>query len=100
MEMNKFCRTVGSLVAENPVEKVPAIAEYLRNSRRPRTSTVEQKALPPDGYGRHDVFLCPNDDFSIIAAVWPAGIVSPIHDHKTWCTFGVFEESLRKPATG
>ena len=30
MEMNTFCRKVGSLVAENPVEKVPAlIAEYL-----------------------------------------------------------------------
>ena len=28
--------------------------------------------------------------------MWPAGIVSPIHDHKTWCAFGVFEGVIRE----
>jgi predicted metal-dependent enzyme (double-stranded beta helix superfamily) len=98
MEMNTFCRTVGRLVADNPVEEVPAlIAEYLPEILGDRDLlTAEQKAVPDEGYGRHDVFLCPNDDFSIIAAVWPAGIVSPIHDHKTWCTFGVFEGVIQE----
>lgn len=98
MELNQFCKTVGRIVADNPVNDVPGlIAEYLpeilldRNLLRP-----EHKSLPPEGYGRHDVFLCPSDDFSIIAAVWPAGIVSPIHDHKTWCTFGVFEGVIQE----
>ena len=98
MELNQFCKQVGRLVADNPVEDVPAlIAEYLPEILGNRDLlTAAHKTLPPEGYGRHDVFLCPNDDFSIIAAVWPAGIVSPIHDHKTWCTFGVFEGVIQE----
>lgn len=105
MGLKGFCRDVGLLVASNPVEEVPAlIAEFLPDILKDRDLlTAEQKALPDEGYGRHDIFLCPNDDFSIIAAVWPAGIVSPIHDHKTWCTFGVFEgvieETRYRPAS-
>jgi predicted metal-dependent enzyme (double-stranded beta helix superfamily) len=105
MELKQFCKTVGRLVADNPVENVPGlIAEYLPEILVDKDLlSAEHKACPSEGYGRHDVFLCPNDDFSIIAAVWPAGIVSPIHDHKTWCTFGVFEgvieETLYRPAS-
>ena len=98
MELNTFCKTVGRLVADNPNEEVPGlIAGFLPEILADRDLlTAEHKSLPPEGYGRHDVFLCPNDDFSIIAAVWPAGIVSPIHDHKTWCTFGVFEGVIQE----
>ena len=98
MDLKNFCKTVGRLVADNPVDQVPGlIAEYLPEILIDRTLLgPEHKALPPEGYGRHDVFLCPNDDFSIIAAVWPAGIVSPIHDHQTWCTFGVFEGVIQE----
>ena len=98
MEMNTFCQQVGRLVADNPIENVPGlIAEFLPEILGDRDLlSSDQKALPPEGYGRHDVFLCPKDDFSIIAAVWPAGIVSPIHDHKTWCTFGVFEGVIQE----
>lgn len=98
MTLNSFCKTVGRLVADNPMEQVPGlIAEYLPEILGGRDLlTAAQKSLPPEGYGRHDVFLCPNDDFSIIAAVWPAGIVSPIHDHKTWCTFGVYEGVIQE----
>ncbi len=98
MDLNQFCKTVGRLVADNPVQNVPAlIADYLPEILGDRDLlSAEHKALPLEGYGRHDVFLCPNDDFSIIAAVWPAGIVSPIHDHKTWCTFGVFEGVIQE----
>jgi predicted metal-dependent enzyme (double-stranded beta helix superfamily) len=98
MELNSFCKTVEYLIAENPLERVPSlIAEYLPDILGDsELLTADQKSLPPEGYGRHDVFLCPNDDFSIIAAVWPAGIISPIHDHKTWCTFGVYEGVIRE----
>lgn len=93
MELGEFCNTVGRLVADNPVEAVPAlVAEILPSILgNPDLLTAAQKAVPAEGYGRHDMFLCPNDAFSIIAAVWPAGIVSPVHDHMTWCAFGVFE---------
>ena len=98
MEMSSFCQSVGRIVDDNPIEDVPKkIADILPEILGDRgLLTAEQKSLPPQGYGRHDVFLCPNDDFSIIAAVWPAGIVSPIHDHKTWCTFGIFEGVIQE----
>ena len=105
MQLKDFCSAVGKLVADNPVEAVPGlIAKIMPAILSERDLlTPAQMAVPAKGYGRHDVFLCPNDNFSIIAAVWPAGIVSPIHDHKTWCTFGVFRgviaETRYKPAS-
>ena len=93
MNIKTFCLQTSRIIAENPVESVPAcISEYLPEILGDRDLlTADQKVPPAKGYGRHDVFLCPDDHFSIIAAVWPAGIISPIHDHKTWCTFGVYE---------
>jgi len=29
--------------------------------------------------------------FSIVAVVWRPGQVTPIHDHVTWCVFGVIQ---------
>lgn len=106
MHIEDFCETVGAIVANHPEAEVPGrIAKHLpgllanRDLLRP-----DQKTLPAEGYGRHEVFLCPNDKFSIIAAVWPAGYASPIHDHMTWCTFGVFEGVIQEtrfaPETG
>jgi len=98
MELKNFCKTVGRLVADNPVHEVPGmIARILPKILEDRDLLLpEHKMLPPEGYGRHDVFLCPSDKFSIIAAVWPPGIVSPIHDHQTWCAFGVFEGVIQE----
>ena len=93
MELQTFCKSVGRMIADHPVEAVPGlVAGILPEILRDRgLLSADQKALPPTGYGRHDVFICPDDAFSVIAAVWPAGYVSPIHDHQTWCAFGVFE---------
>jgi predicted metal-dependent enzyme (double-stranded beta helix superfamily) len=98
MDLNRFCRTIGKLTADNPVETVPGlIAGYLPEVlANGDLLAPEQKMSPPDSYERHEIFLCPNDDFSVLALVWPAGIVSPIHDHKTWCAFGVFEGVIRE----
>ena len=49
-----------------------------------------------DDYEKHEMYLSPNDSFSILLLVWPAGIYSPIHDHQTWCTFGVFEGEIEE----
>lgn len=98
MELDAFCNTVGRLVAENPVEAVPGLVAGIlpRLLANRELLTAAQKTPPASGYGRHDVFLCPNDNFSIVAAVWPAGIVSPVHDHMTWCSFGVFEGAIEE----
>lgn len=33
----------------------------------------------------------PDDTFSIVALVWRPGQETPIHDHVTWCVFGVVQ---------
>ncbi len=93
MEMNEFCAQVRRVVEENPVGDVPAkVAELLPALLAdPTFLTPEQMALPGDGYARHEIFLCPEDRFTVQALIWPAGITSPIHDHSAWCAFGVYD---------
>jgi predicted metal-dependent enzyme (double-stranded beta helix superfamily) len=94
----EFCHRVGDLVSSLPRVEIPAqIAALLPALLANRDLlTPAQRALPPAGYGRHDIFICPNQAFSVIAAVWPAGIKTAIHDHRSWCAFGVYEGAMRE----
>jgi len=98
MGLNDFCKQIGAVMENTPDHQAPErIAEILPGLLAvPDLLKPEHRKLPPKGYGRHDVFLCPNDRFSILAAIWPAGIYSPIHDHLTWCAFGVYEGVLHE----
>jgi predicted metal-dependent enzyme (double-stranded beta helix superfamily) len=93
MDMTDFCARVGRLVDENPEEAVPEkVAELMPALLAdPTFLSPEQMSAPAKGYARHEVFLCPEDRFTVLAVVWPAGITSPIHDHNTWCAFGVYD---------
>lgn len=51
----------------------------------------EQRAGDPSGYRSHVLHTEPDGSFSIVALVWRPGQVTPIHDHVTWCVFGVVE---------
>ncbi len=96
--LGAFCRRVGGIIDEAPEAEIPTrIAALLPPLlATPELLTAEQRAVPPHGYARHDLFICPSEAFSVLAVVWPAGIVSPIHDHKTWCAFGVYEGVIRE----
>lgn len=93
-----FCHRVGDLVSSLPKTALPArIAALLPALLANRNLlTPAQRALPPAGYGRYDIFICPNQAFSVVAAVWPAGIMTAIHDHRAWCAFGVYEGAIRE----
>ncbi|MBK18649.1 MAG: hypothetical protein CMM52_07415 [Rhodospirillaceae bacterium] len=93
-----FCKTVGRLLADHPLTEVPErIAGYMPTLLSvPDLLKPEQKTLSGENYEKHEVFLCPHDEFSVLAVVWPAGIHSPIHDHLTWCTFGIFEGEIQE----
>lgn len=39
------------------------------------------------GYVRH--LLHAGADYAVVALVWRAGQMSPVHAHKSWCAFGV-----------
>jgi len=96
--ISAFCKTIADLLTTLPIEEVPGcIAEHLPSLLScPDLLTPEQQSLNDEGYEKHEVFLCPHDDFSILAVIWPAGIHSPIHDHQTWCTFGVLAGEIQE----
>jgi predicted metal-dependent enzyme (double-stranded beta helix superfamily) len=94
----RFCQSAGRIASSAPASEVPArvaaILPYIISD--PGLLNDAQRRVPESGYGRHVVHLCPNDLFSVLAVVWPAGIFSPIHDHETWCAFGVYEGVLEE----
>jgi predicted metal-dependent enzyme (double-stranded beta helix superfamily) len=52
---------------------------------------AEQRLGSADGYRSHTLYVEPDGSFSIIALVWRPGQVTRIHDHVTWCVFGVIQ---------
>jgi predicted metal-dependent enzyme (double-stranded beta helix superfamily) len=57
----------------------------------PDILTATERAGDPDGYRCHLLHSEPGGLFSVTAMVWRPGQVTPIHDHVTWCTFGVVQ---------
>jgi predicted metal-dependent enzyme (double-stranded beta helix superfamily) len=53
--------------------------------------TAAQRLGSPDDYCAHDLHVEPGGSFSIIALVWRPGQMTRIHDHVTWCVFGVIQ---------
>jgi len=51
----------------------------------------EQRIGDPARYRSHVLHTEPDGTFSIVALVWRPGQVTPIHDHVTWCVFGVVQ---------
>ena len=57
----------------------------------PEILTAAERAGDPDEYRCHVLHVEPDGSFSITAMVWRPGQVTPIHDHVTWCVFGVVQ---------
>jgi predicted metal-dependent enzyme (double-stranded beta helix superfamily) len=97
-EWRDFCAAVTAAVDAAPLEQVPArVAALLPQLLAVRDLlTPEQQAAPREGYGRNRLFICPRDRFSVIAMVWPAGIATPIHDHRDWCAFGLYAGEIEE----
>jgi predicted metal-dependent enzyme (double-stranded beta helix superfamily) len=52
---------------------------------------AEQRAGDGNGYLSHVLHAEPDGSFSIVALVWLPGQETAIHDHVTWCVFGVVQ---------
>jgi len=102
--LGDFCRAVGRMVQRSPEKETPArVAALLPDLvSTPHLLSAAQRTAPADGYARHTVFICPDDRFSVLAMVWSPGVVTPVHDHRSWCAFGVYqgliEETRYRPA--
>ena len=66
-------------------------AQLRRHLPTPDVLTAEQRLGSPDGYRSHTLHVEPDGSFSIIALVWQPGQRTRIHDHMTWCVFGVIQ---------
>ena len=51
----------------------------------------EQRLGSPDSYQGHTLYVEPDGSFSIVGLVWRPGQITRIHDHVTWCVFGVLQ---------
>jgi 3-mercaptopropionate dioxygenase len=68
------------------------VADQLRvHLPGPDVLTPEQRLGTPDRAAGHTLHVEPDGTFSIIAVVWRPGQVTRIHDHTTWCVFGVIQ---------
>jgi 3-mercaptopropionate dioxygenase len=73
-------------------ETAQLVADELRlNLPGPDVLTAEQRLGSPDGYTGHTLHVEPDGSFSIVALVWRPGQLTRIHDHVTWCVFGVIQ---------
>jgi 3-mercaptopropionate dioxygenase len=53
--------------------------------------TADQRIGDPGNYRSHLLHAEPDGSFSIVALVWRPGQMTAIHDHVTWCVFGVIQ---------
>lgn len=57
----------------------------------PDILTADERQGDPAGYRCHVLHCEPDGSFSVTAMVWRPGQVTPVHDHVTWCVFGVLQ---------
>jgi 3-mercaptopropionate dioxygenase len=55
--------------------------------------TAEQRYGDPLKYRCHLLHAESDGSFSVVALVWRPGQATPVHDHVTWCVFGVMQGS-------
>jgi len=73
-------------------ETADLVADQLRlHLPGPEILTAEQRYGDPAGYRCHLLHGEPDGSFSVTALVWRPGQATPIHDHVTWCVFGVIQ---------
>lgn len=93
----QLVRLVGGIraaVAEHAdwPETAQLVAGQLRRHLpTPDLLSADQRHGSPDGYRTHTIHVEPDGSFSIVALVWRPGQLTPIHDHMTWCAFGVIQ---------
>jgi predicted metal-dependent enzyme (double-stranded beta helix superfamily) len=73
-------------------ETAQLVADQLRRHLpTPDVLTAEERAGDPETYQSHTLYAAPDGAFSVVGLVWRPGQVTPIHDHVTWCVFGVLQ---------
>jgi predicted metal-dependent enzyme (double-stranded beta helix superfamily) len=93
-ELTELVEGVRTAVAAqaNWSDTAKLVAEQLRRHLpSPDVLTAEERLGSPDGYRTHTLHVEPDGSFSVVALVWRPGQITRIHDHLTWCVFGVIQ---------
>lgn len=69
-----------------------AVVEELDLDEMWRESDPEKRL--PGRYRRHQVVTDDRFGFTVVVLLWEPGAVTPVHDHDTWCVFGLLEGEL------
>src|SRR5690348_8595254 len=78
-------------------ETAHRVAEQLRaHLPGPEVLTPEQRVGSADEHAGYTLYVEPDGSFSITAVVWRPGQQTPVHDHTTWCVFGVLQGTQRE----
>jgi predicted metal-dependent enzyme (double-stranded beta helix superfamily) len=73
-------------------ETAQRVARQLeRHLPSPDVLAPEQREGDEAGFRSHVLHTEPDGAFSIVALVWRPGQITPIHDHVSWCVFGVIQ---------
>ena len=68
------------------------VADQLRRHLPgPEILTAAERLGDPADYQCHVLHAEPDGSFSVTAMVWRPGQITPVHDHVTWCVFGVLQ---------
>jgi predicted metal-dependent enzyme (double-stranded beta helix superfamily) len=93
-ELTELVEGVRTAVAAHATwsDTAKLVGEQLRRHLpRPDVLTGEERLGSPDGYRTHTLHVEPDGSFSVVALVWRPGQITRIHDHLTWCVFGVIQ---------
>lgn len=91
-ELDELASAVRGAVARNAGWRDTAsyVADALRQHLPPPALlTAEQLAGQRGTSSGHLLHVEPDGSFSMVAIAWQPGSVTRIHDHVTWCVFGV-----------
>jgi predicted metal-dependent enzyme (double-stranded beta helix superfamily) len=91
-ELDKLVTAVRVAVARNADwrDTTSYVADALREHLpSPELLTPEQLAGEHGTSSGHRLHVEPDGSFSMVAIVWQPGSLTRIHDHVTWCVFGV-----------
>jgi len=92
-EMRRFVDDVTEIVRRGGGEEVVTTRVASRLDELLRSPEVlDPRCTKPhaDNYVLYPVWVAPDGAFSVAAAVWNVGQVTPIHDHGTWGVIGIY----------
>ena len=82
---------------KDPKEVTPVIDEYLPELLNSENLLTEAHLVLDEAvaYTKHNLYVHTGDKpWSVQALLWPKKTQTQIHNHKCWCTFGVYQGQI------